>query len=196
MSSLLRRAFTRFLVLAALAALGCAHAPPPEPPTLAGRTRSVWFDRTSIGYGTSLGPAFLSRVDEGTWRGNLPCGGDGLPGEIKMIDQGLSVDQRRYPVTFTSEEVVVHEVFADLVLRRSDGGPVPSELVVPLTMVLDFTAFCPTSRPYAPVDARGVWLDVDGIGRVEAFAVPAGQAALYLRAASPHPLPVVLTAAR
>ena len=187
----------RWFVL--LAGVGCAHSPP-EAPTLAGRAGWLSFDRTSIKYGDGPRAASLTRVDERTWRGTLPCGlppspGDVVVGEIELTEEGLSVRQRHYPVTVTSEAIVVHEAFTDLVFRRSDGGPVPAELIVPLTMVVDFGAFCPKSRPTAPWGAWGVWLEVDGIGRVEALAVPADQGAGYLRAGNPGAAPAALVAA-
>lgn len=198
-------------VAVCLLAVGCAHAPP-EPPTLAGRTFLLRFDRTSItsvpSSNTSVAMNFVSRAnlsrgEHGTWRGILPCPAQRIPGEIETTDDAVTIRQRRYPVETTPEEIIVHEAHADLVFRRSDGGPVPAELIVPLMMVVDPLALCPVEPTYAPGLGWGYWLEVDGIGRVEAFAVPLGEGPLYVRARNPppgpvnaHPLPVTLVAAQ
>ena len=114
----------------------------------------------------------------------------------ETTEEGLGLRQRRYPVTTTSEEIMVQELSADLVFRRSDGGPVPSDLVVPLVLLLDPAAFCLGREPKPLGSVVGVWLDVEGIGRVEAFRAPPGQGPLYFRRGSAHPLPVTLVAAQ
>lgn len=117
----------------------------------------------------------LVRAEDGTWRGVVLCPAR-TPVEIQTTEEGLLLRQRRYPVAISPEETTVQDVSADFVFRRSDGKPVPAELVLPLMIRLDPGVFCLGRDPDPPRSTWGIWLEVQGIGRVEAFRTPPGQA--------------------
>jgi PTH1 family peptidyl-tRNA hydrolase len=100
------------------------------PSTPAGHLGNVWFDTSSV-TGSSVA---LSRGTDGHWRGSWGCGSAGgwCSGEVLVHEDTIEVQGMRFGLSFTPRYVVVHHAYLDLLLRRSDGGPVPRALVVPL----------------------------------------------------------------
>jgi hypothetical protein len=162
----------------ALAAASCAHPGSGGPSTLAGHLGNVWFDTSSV-TGSSVA---LSRGTDGHWRGSWGCGSEGgwCSGEVLVHEDTIEVQGMRFGLSFTPRYVVVHHAYLDLLLRRSDGGPVPRALVVPLWLAYQFApADRPTpsvtSRPEPPVP-EGRCLDVNGLGQVQLIVLPGGAA--------------------
>jgi hypothetical protein len=161
------------LVALVLLPLGCAHPGPVGAPTLAGTLGNLRFDASSV-----TGPSVsLSRGADGNWRGVWACGpmGNLCSGEIVVRDDAIEVQGRRFGVSFTSRYAAVHEAYVDVLFRRSDGGPVPRALVVPLWLAHELAPG--NARPVRPVPstAEGRCVDVAGLGTVQLLVLPAGR---------------------
>jgi hypothetical protein len=146
-------------VATALVATACAHTAPGGAPTLAGSLNGYHFDRDSLtGVHTSV-----TRTASGRWIGQL-----GILGWIEA-EQSEGLIQTTYgsvPITVHPRYVAVHEYRTDLIFRRSDGGPVPEALVLPLWIA---------THPWWPArtgSPAGTCVDVEGIGTVLILSLP------------------------
>ena len=156
--------------------LSCAHTPPE--PTLSGSLDGYHFDRTSLSGGPGTGVVELS--PDGAWSGtwvvrSLAIGeSDLVVGvEARLTGGLLQSTWGDVPVTFGPRYVSLHETSVDFVLRRSDGGPVPDALVVPLWLIMRTWSLMPSE----PI---GRCVDVEGIGTVQLFMLPRRSAPYHL----------------